>query len=204
MDFDNMTSFKALSGVEMNVPAVDGVKAMDANVTRHAADTEAGQLIVTIIEQECFNEMSGERFLHQVRVEVKGHADDGFSTFQGCGAYVPNFLLNDIWVLTHLNGEKVDDSKLAKGLPTLEFHLRDMQLRGHSGCNNLNAAISFPDREAIQFGPIAGTLMACPDSDIEDALLTALSEKRLRYQIENLRLTLSGPGGTVLVFKKVD
>ena len=203
IDFDNTMRLETLDGLTLETPPVEGVRAQDADVTRYAADSESGSLVVTLIAGECTDNMSGEKFTHRVQVEAKKKTARDFQTFEGCGRYVPDYRLNDIWVLTHMDGEAIDASTLPKGLPTLELHIVDSRVVGHGGCNNIMGSFTI-EWKTIQFDHIAGTMMACPDMTVETEFLKAISGKRLSYGLENLVLVLSEKDGTELKFKKGD
>jgi heat shock protein HslJ/uncharacterized membrane protein len=203
IDFDSTMKLATLDGLVLEIPSVEGVKAQDGDVTRYAAKSDSGSLIVTLIAGECTDSMSGEMFSHRVRVEVRVKPDEESQTFEGCGRYVPDFRLNDLWVLTQMHGEAIDAATLPKGLPTLELHIVDSRVVGHGGCNNIMGSFSIEWR-TIQFGQIAGTMMACPDMTVETEFLKAISGKRLSYSLEETVLVLSDKAGTELKFKKVD
>jgi len=203
IDFDSEMRFMALGGLRMNTPAVEGVKAQDADITRYTAETDSGSLLVTISAGKCTDTMSGEEFTHRVRVEVICGPGGGERSFEACGRYVPDYSVNDIWVLTHLDGEAVDGTALPKGLPTMELHMNDSRVVGHGGCNNIMGSFTI-EWKSIRFGEIASTMMACPDMSVETAFLKALSGKKLSYRREDGLLVLSGEDSTELKFKKVD
>lgn len=57
IDFEKTMHFKMVGGFEITTPAVEGVKAMDANVIRYHANTEKSTLIVQVQKLECINDM---------------------------------------------------------------------------------------------------------------------------------------------------
>ncbi|MGB2960500.1 MAG: META domain-containing protein [Bacteroidota bacterium] len=203
IDFDTEMRLMTMGGLTLNTPAVEGIRAQDADVTRYAAESDSGSLVVTISAQKCADTMSGEEFTHRVRVEVKSEPGGEEKTFEACGRYVPDYSLNDIWVLTHLNGDAVDGSTLQKGSPTMELHMIDNRLAGHGGCNNIMGSFAI-EWKSIRFGAIASTLMACPDMTVETDFLKAISGRSLTYRREDGLLVLSGEDDTELKFKKVD
>jgi len=203
IDFDKEMRLMTMGGPTLKTPAAEGVRAHDADVTRYAAETDSGSLVVTISAQKCTDTMSGEEFTHSVRVEVKSEPGGEEKTFEACGRYVPDYSLNDIWVLTHLNGDAVDGSTLQKGSPTMELHMIDNRLVGHGGCNNFMGSFAI-EWKSIRFGNLASTMMACPDMTVETAFLKAISGRSLTYRREDGLLVLSGEEDTELKFKKVD
>ncbi len=204
IDFGKGMRFKSLTTVaELNTPPGSQAKAQDADVTRYFAETEAGTLIVTVLRGECVDTMSGERFPYRVRTEAKRSIDADFTLFEGCGRYVVDYRLNDIWVLTRLGERTLKAQDFAKGLPVIEFHLADNRVAGHSGCNRLSG--SFQARgNKITFGQFATTRMACPNMAFEHEYLSMITDKTLRYAIDDGRLVLTDDEDITLAFDKTD
>lgn len=75
------------------------------------------------------------------------------------------------------------------------------RVSGFSGCNRFMGSYTL-DRDSVLFGPLAGTMMACPEPEmaIEKAFLGALTGT-LRYAISGDRLTLTPATGAPLVFQ---
>jgi uncharacterized membrane protein len=48
IDFENAMRFSTMDGMQFNTPPVEGVKAMDADVTNFRAQTESGDISITI------------------------------------------------------------------------------------------------------------------------------------------------------------
>ena len=203
IDFDSDIRFRTPGGLAMDAAAVGAVETRDADVTRYTAETDSGSLAITIRAAKCTDTMSGEVFTHRVRLEVRSAPEGEVKRFEGCGRYVPDYGLNDIWVLTHLDGEAVDGSDLPRGLPTMELHTRDNRVLGHGGCNSIMGGFAV-EWNVIRFGEIVTTMMACPDMRVETDFLRAISGKSLAYRREGLTLLLLAEDGTELRFKKVD
>ncbi len=111
--------------------------------------------------------------------------------------------INDIWILTSIEGEKVNPSKKGE-TPRIEFNVANMKVMGIDGCNNFSGSIKKLDGEAIEFGPLAGTRKFCPDMAIPDKF-NVLLNKAAGYKIENMHLTLFDMSGEELMsFKKID
>ena len=204
IDFDKGMRFKSLTTVsELNTPPGREAKAQDAEVTRYFAETEAGTLIVTVLRGVCVDTMSGESFPYRVRTEAKRSIDADYTLFEGCGRYVVDDRLNDIWVLTRLGERTLTAEDFAKGLPVIEFHLADNRVTGNAGCNRLSG--SFQARgDKITFGQLATTRMACPNMAIEHEFLSMITDKTLRYAIDGGRLVLTDDKNITLAFDKTD
>lgn len=203
IDLEKEMKFITLDDINLTIPAVEGVKAQDADVTRFHAQTESGEMMVTLIKENCEDNMSGEPFNYKVKVEVRKSIDENFKTYEGCGSYLFDYRLNDIWVMEEMTGVELKKEELIKGIPTFEFNLKEMRFNGHAGCNNLTGKIDLRGTK-INFGNIAATMMACPDMEVERAVIDALNKKTFTYKIENPRLTLDNDSRVKIVFKKAD
>ena len=203
IDFDKSMHFKMPDGFEIKTPAVEGVKAMDANVTRYAGKTEQGLLIVQIQKLECINDMSGEKLDYTVTVDIKNNTDKDYSTYKGCGRYLSDYRLQDIWVLDSINKKKMHATDFMKGLPYLEFNLTEKKILGHTGCNNINCTMEVLGKK-IKFGNISATRMACKNMEFEPTYLQMLDSKTISYYIKPGKLYLQVSSDSLFVYRKVD
>jgi len=181
-------------------PHVEPVRAMDANVKMYRVATETGTMSIQIFQKECTNTMSGEKFPYAVEIEITIKNKSG--KLNGCGKYITDAGLHDIWVLEKLNGNAVLPADFMKELPNLEINSSTNNFMGFAGCNRMNGTIFF-ERGLLRFTNVITTRMACPGKNKESEFLKAL-QSATTYQVENLKLTLSNPSGEKLVFRKVD
>lgn len=202
IDLEKSMSFATMDDIKVNTPAVEGIKAQDSDVTLYRAKTDSGELVITVIRDNCEDNMSGEKFSYKVRVEAKKSADVSYKTFEGCGKFLYDMRLYDIYVMEEMTGFNLKKEKLMKGMPTFEFNLTDMRFGGHAGCNSLSGSINVVGNK-ITFGSLMGTLMSCPNMKIEKAVVEALNQKTVTYNIDKMKLTLIS-GKTKMVLKKVD
>jgi len=202
IDFEKSMNFATMDDIKVSTPAVEGIKAQDSDVTLYSVKTDSGELVVTLIKDNCQDNMSGENFSYKVRVEAKSPADSSFKTFEGCGKFLYDIRLYDIYVMEEMTGFNLKKEKLQKGLPQFEFNLTDMRFGGHAGCNSLSGSINVVGNK-ISFGKLMGTLMACPNMKVEKAVIGALNDKTVTYSIDKMKLTLLS-GKTKMVLKKVD
>ena len=202
IDFEKSMDFATMDDIKVNTPAVEGIKAPGSDITLYSKKTENGELVITVIKENCKDNMSGEKFTYKVRVEAKGVNDKNYKTFEGCGKFLSDNRLHDIWVMEEMTGVKLNKTKLTKGLPTFEFYPDEMRFSGHAGCNSLSGNINVVGNK-ITFGSLVGTLSTCPDMTVEKALVKAIDQKTVTYSIDKLKLTLVS-GKTKMVFTKVD
>ncbi len=203
MDFEGNFHFKTLNGDEISVPAVKGDRAMDANVTRFYAEVEKGTLIITIIKQKCQDSMADQSFDFSVNVQMKNSNETEFKEFSGCGTFLPDLALHDIWVLDKINNEDLvlNDNQER---PRFEFFSKKGEVLGNAGCNNFNGRFSIEGYKVIQFTNVAMTRKTCGDMKVEQLLSKHVFGRQMKYYREDLLLHLSGYDGTELIFKKVD
>ncbi|MCO5936113.1 META domain-containing protein [Mucilaginibacter sp. RB4R14] len=183
-------------------PYVEPVLAMDANVKLYRTKTETAQLNIQISQQKCVNEMSGNALPYTVSVEYKKNAISEFEKLKGCGQYVIDYRLNDVWVLEELNGRKITKQDFSKEFPLLEIHASENKFLGFAGCNRMNGSLFF-EKEKLLFTNLATTKMMCEPANKEAEFITALQSSNT-YQIGNNKLTLSNSSEVKMIFKKID
>jgi len=202
MDLEKSFAFITMDDIKITTPAAEGVKAKDSDITLYRAKTDNGELVITVIKADCQDNMSGEKFTYKVRVEAKSSADQNYKTFDGCGKFLSDQRLYDIYVMEEMTGFNFKKEKLQKGLPQFEFNLSENRFSGHAGCNNFSGSISVVGNK-ITFDNLMGTLMSCPNMKVEKAVIGALDKKTVTYSIDKMKLTLVS-GKTKMVLKKVD
>lgn len=187
---------------DFKTPHTDPIRAMDANVKLYKIETESVNLTIQISQEECINTMSGEALPYTVSVELKNSGETEFQKFEGCGTYIIDSWLHDIWVLEKLQGAKVSLSDFSKELPYLEINTTTNTFSGHAGCNRVSGSL-FYEKGLLRFTNPATTKMMCMAENKEDQFLEALQSSST-YKIENNRLHLFNPSVLLLVFKKID
>ncbi|MGH2667034.1 META domain-containing protein [Flavobacterium sp.] len=184
------------------VPHVVPSKAMDANVKMYRVTTENADFQIQIQQMKCQNSMSGEWLPYAVTVELKRNTESDFTVLKGCGSYITDYRLHDIWVLEQLNGRKVELSDFNKELPLIEINAAANTFMGFAGCNQMNGRL-FSEKNLLGFDHIVTTRMACGSMNKEGEFLKALQSVS-SYKIKDNRLWLSNPSGLLIVFKKID
>lgn len=186
-----------IEGMEsISFKSVEPIRAMDANVKMYKVNNGKTSATVTIQQFDCQDSMSGEKSPYTVKVEING------KTLNGCGKYITDYRLHDIWVLEELNGKKVSLTDFQRELPRIEIHAAENRFMGFGGCNSISGSI-FYEKDLLRFSNMVSTLMACAPGNKEDEFTKAL-QSTITYSVGNNRLTLSNPSGKLLVFKKVD
>lgn len=179
---------------------VEPLRAMDANVKMYRVTDKSITMIIQIMQQECINTMSGDKSSYSVRIEIVKNKNSTF--LSGCGNYITDSRLHDIWVLEQLNGKKVILADFTKELPNLEINSSTNKFMGFAGCNRMNGTIFF-ERGLLHFTNTITTRMFCGEKNKENEFLKVL-QSTTTYKVENLRLILTNASGEELIFKKVD
>lgn len=204
MDFEKTIHFNTMSGIDFVTPAVDAVMGQDHNVKRYHSVTESGEIIVQIIQGECMDNMSGEKFAYEVTVDYKTSKETTFNSFKGCGMYVPDFRLHDIWAVEEVFGVKINPMDFNQNAPRLEIFVSEQRVFGHDGCNTFRGKF-YNEQDKLFFGPMASTKMACIDNEeITLRINEVFAKSILKYQIENNRVHLFENGEKIMILKHID
>ena len=199
LDFEKDFTFKRSDGFKFSTPAVEGIKAQDANIVRYRAVVESGEMIIQLEKLECVNNTTGKKFPYKVTVEIKRGIDKDYNRLEGCGRFVFDDRIHDIWVLQQLN------NKLVTGhdLPYIELNTIDGSAMGKTGCNNFSGKADFKGNK-LTLGPLATTRKICSNAIYESDFLKVMSPGEWIYEIDNRKLVLTQNGKEAIIFKKVD
>ena len=198
---DDKIVFKTIND-SLVTPHVEPILAMDANVKLYRVKTKTGQLNIQISQQECINAMSGEASPYAVSIEYKRNETSEMEKLQGCGQYITDYRLHDIWVLEVLHGRKISKVDFSKEFPMLEIYAKENKFLGFAGCNRMSGSLFF-EKGKLRFTNLASTKMMCESANKEAEFITALQSSN-KYQIENNRLILSNSSEVKVIFKKID
>lgn len=194
----NFLRFKGSNGDSLTTTAPERQSDSDG-VFRYSTGTEPNRVNIIFRPDSCVDKLSGQRYDYRAEVAFRG------KNYAGCGASLRQLtLLNDIWVLTDLQGTPIVAGGPRKEAPRLEISLSEGRVTGTTGCNRLSGTIK-ADTRNILFGPLVTTRMACDSSiaSIESKFLSELANP-LTYRIGDGLLTFLSKGKSVMTFKKVD
>lgn len=118
------------------------IRAMDANVKMYKLSNEKTTATVTIQQLDCQDSMSGAISPYKVSVEIKDNSELEAKKMSGCGKYITDYRLHDIWVLEELNGYKVFIADYQKELPRIEIHARENTFMGFEAVIQLQEQFS--------------------------------------------------------------
>lgn len=176
-------------------------KAMDANVVLYRAKSDDVSLEITIQQRECSDGMSEKVYNYTVKASLK-RGDQKEILLNGCGNYIIDYRLHDIWALEELEGKKINSEDFKKGVPNLEIYAEEARFSGMAGCNQMGGKL-FSEKDLLRFTDIVTTEMMCDNYETEKILLKAL-QSTTRYELRENKLYLLNPEGTKAVFRKVD
>lgn len=204
MDFDKIIRFKTANGITFNAPAVEPELAQDHNVKRFRAVTESGEIIIQIIQGDCKDTMADRSYPYQVTVDFKTSTASDFTSLKGCGMYIPDFRLHDIWAIESVEGIILNASDYKKNAPKLEIFVSEQRVLGSDGCNTFRGKM-YNEENRLYFGPMASTRMAClNNTEISYKINSVFSKNAITYSIENNRLTIFNNNKEAMVLKHID
>ncbi|WP_224489952.1 META domain-containing protein [Robertkochia flava] len=186
----------------LSTPLPEVIRAADANIKRYRANTEKTQLDLTIAQDSCADTMADKQYGYRVTLEIRTGADTEAKTLSGCGDYLADPRLQDIWVLEQLGEETVQKEWFAKELPYMEINTSEKSFTGYAGCNQMRGSL-FTENTLLRFTRVITTRKACIPGNREGDFLQNLN-RVTSWKIENNRLWLSNPNGLQLVFRKAD
>lgn len=202
-DLTKSLTFKTLDqySLDLSIPLSQPENRPETNLTTYAATADTITIMAHVASKPCFDDMSGREFTHQVEVELL-LKDKKLKTYSGCGSYAGNYRINDIWLLTHLNGKPINNTREDEDSPYIEFNIKSRRLMGFAGCNRFGGNFEF-GKNTIRVSELFATEMACANPGPEELFLQLLNQQVLKYDIADLQLKLVG-NSLSATFIKVD
>jgi heat shock protein HslJ len=160
---------------------------------------DLGEMKIQIAQIPCTDDMSGKENKYQVTVELKRGIDQDFKIFKGCGNYVTDYRLHDIWMLEEINGQSINVTQYDKERPRIEINAEQNTFLGSTGSHDINGKIFF-ERGLLRFIDIAvpQNLNAAEKDFIKNI------QSATNYKLEDYRMVLFNPSGELLKFRKTD
>lgn len=114
-------------------------------------------------------------------------------------------LMDTQWVLTELEGAKVDTDQAYDKTVRFTLNSEDNTMNGYFGCNSGFGSFSLEDGNRIRFSNIGTTRMACPDMAIDEAQVLEVFNLADNYTFNGNTLALNvGRRAPLAVFTKVE
>lgn len=109
------------------------------------------------------------------------------------------------WEIIEIMGSSVVPAE-HQPFPFIGLNLSESRFYGSSGCNRMMGEVKLGDKaNAISFGKIAGTMMMCPNMDIEQAVLKMLEKVKSYKVVSETEVELLGSNkNSVAVLKMRD
>jgi len=197
IDFDKQIHFVGPHGDSINVEVPDAIRLQDVAATSYSAKTGNGHLTIVVYDQPCVDNLTGKELPKTVHISASN------KEYKGCGSYLSDYRLNDIWVLESINDHKIKISDFPKGLPRMELSLTQNQVFAFAGCNEFSGSMEVMGKK-IRFGRFSGTLMACQHMNFESEYLGRLANKTVPFHIEPGKLSLQVSTDSTFNYMKVD
>ena len=110
--------------------------------------------------------------------------------------------LSDIegeWDITEVKGTKPSVNEGGQQ-PFIGFDTQNGRVYGYSGCNRIMSSFNRDAKPGVlELKQLAGTMMACPDMDTENQVLSALNQVCAYGMLANGHLALMAEGSTVVL-----
>lgn len=201
IDFEKEAIFSFPDGETIKAALNDKIDP-DRNNWKLTSSTPESFLSIELTKDICIDSISGESIPYKVLISAQGSRNKGLTKFSGCGSFLGDWRLHDIWALRAFNGKEINAADFDKGIPHLEFNIREGKVFGNAGCNAISGSF-IQSKSIIAIGSIASTKMLCNAYSFEQDFLSALSRKNFKYKFNGLNLTLTDEKN-VLEFSKVD
>lgn len=101
------------------------------------------------------------------------------------------------WKVVEVSGEKIGEEPH----PLMSFDMEALKLHGNTGCNLFNSSVTLDPKDiaSIKIAPGATTMMACPNMDLEENVLQAMSQvRKVKAGNSEKEMLLLGEDDTVL------
>lgn len=108
------------------------------------------------------------------------------------------------WKLVTLEGQKVTMAQNQERETYFMLKKDQNQVRGFAGCNTFNGTYMLENGQRIRFSPLAATLKACPDVDVNESEFFKVFDLADNYSIRGDTLSLNvGRRAPLAVFEAV-
>lgn len=179
-DFDREILFLANDGHQLRLlPILD--KSADGSQTTFNIKTGDSLLTIVMGNSACLN---GRQNAASKSVSVLL----GKINYTGCGQYLYNNQLNDVWLLDKINDVKISKSDYAKQIPSIDLRIDNGTVSGNDGCSNFSGMITVQGSR-IAFSKIARG-SSCEKTRVSDIFATHVFNNLVDYRLSNNTLVL--------------
>lgn len=107
-------------------------------------------------------------------------------------------LQNRTWIATHIGNTEIKTAPTAHNIPSLQFDAASKRVSGADGCNRIMGSYE-AGRDTLVLGQMAGTKMACLDSNNVAPQFNEALAKVANYQVFGKTLKLLDRHGNVVL-----
>lgn len=192
--------FESLNDGKLILSGINA-KTLDSKTNLYSAESSDEKIVVKYIQNETYDNMSGELFDYELQVDVKFKNKPGTKHYEGWGRFTPDFKLDGEWELVEIDKKKIKPENLQYGSPVLKFDMNKKIFIGSSGCNKLFGKFNC-FMGTINSVTVNSTLFPCVN-DIETKFISYLKEV-MYHSISYDKLNLHTNEGIKLTFIKKD
>lgn len=179
------------------------VETQQGKTTIYKLQADAKDIIIKISRDQCKTRGSKVVSGYKVTVDTKNVNARDYQHYRGCGNYLPDYRLNNIWLVKTIKGTDLSKLYGPNNQAVVEYHLSENTVMGNTGCDEYSGNISFLNHQIV-FGKLAGGKLQCKDENPEKIFLKTLSKKTLHYHFEEGLLKLFENKKVVMILKPVD
>ena len=194
--------FKAPDGVTYKFLLTKALPSIDPTIIEYRTYSDKAEIMLQLVQKQCEDTLHDNKLSFQVNVTFKHEDDKEPKTFQGCGAFIPDYNLSGKWKMIEVDGIPIDENSFPNQKPYLVLDPFNGTISGNDGCNGFFGQITNKMNQ-LSFGPTGGTLMACENMDLSSKLMGLISEKTMTYQITN-ELTFNTGNKKVMILRRDD
>jgi heat shock protein HslJ len=191
LDFESRFTFMPSGSQQLITVPSPATRQTNPGADLYLSQTDSGTMKVLVYDEPCSNEKS-----QQVTVTINN------KYYTGCGKYLYDYRLNDVWVLQYIDNMEPEQQDYKK-LPRLQFDLSKKTMTGYDGCGSINSAITVNGNH-IKFAAFANSKQSCSENKTTKLFTTMLSNHTVDYKIDNGRLFIYLINDSKLTFTKAE
>jgi len=192
-DFDQYVSFRSEDGHDLRLLPILQRSENDQHAYYHIKTGDSALTIImgaTSCENGTLNNSA-----KSVSVQL------GNTIYSGCGLYLYNSQLNDVWELEKINEGRVSSSDFTKGLPYIHFMLTTGDVEVSDGCGLLKGKVMVQGSRFYISG-LKGFATNCKTPKISEIFSSMINNKLVDYKLEANSLLLYLIDDSKLIFKR--
>ena len=181
---------------DFNASEVEGMQPQDLNAMIYGAKTEEGTLSATVFTDSCTT-VKGEKLPYKLTVSGK-KGEGSLAEFRGCGLYLTNPALHDIWALKDWSA--LSANKRIDPGAYLEFNMQTQRIYGNLGCGEIEGNFT-PMGDKIKIYGLDYRNKPCKENESGKEIFDHLNFKTHKLVIDGLDLMLINEQDTLRFIK---